>query len=506
METNRIAKNTVFLYIRMLVIMVISLYTSRVYLQSLGEVDFGIFNIVGGIVVMFSFVSTTMQVATQRFLNFEMGKENEKAVEEVFSNSMIIYICMSAILILIGETIGLWFLNTQMNIPEERMIAANWVYQFSLFSFVIQMLRIPYNSMIIANENMTIFAYYSIFEALIKLASAFIVIFVSFDKLIVVSGLTFLSYGIVTLMFKAYCNGKYPTSIFGWNYNRNRSRALLSFSGWSMFTGVANIGAVQGVNILLNIYCGVVVNAATGLATQVSSAINQLVSNFQVAYNPQLVKLYATNNLDDFQKLIFKASKYSFFLLMYACIPLYFCIDYILELWLGSAPIYTADFIRTVLIYTMIDGLSTPLMLAVQATGKIKNYQMLMSLFIILNFPLSYLCLHFGLSPVYTWIVRVGINILMLIVRIAYIRNLFKFNVNVYFKRVILNSVIVLLVSSILPLYFNMTLTGLPNLILVISTSLFMITISIWFIGIDNDDKKAVVKFFESRINSTKLK
>lgn len=500
-DNRRIAKNSIMLYIRMLVIMLVSLFTSRVYLQTLGETDFGIFNIVGGLVVLFSFISNTMQLATQRYLNYSMGKNNEQAVCDVFNISMLLYAFVSCLILILAETIGLWFLNCQMNIPTNRLMVANWVYQFALLGFIFQMLRIPYNAAIISKEKMSVYAYFSIIEALLKLGAAMIIVYVGIDKLFLVSLLTMLIYIIMTFIYKIYCNIKYDFTRFRFTWKKDVVKDLASFSGWNLFGSIANLSGNHGVNLILNIFWGVTVNAALGIAAQLTAAVNQLVSNFQTAYNPQLVKLYASGDINAFNKLIFNSSKLSFFLMLYAFIPVYLCADYILKLWLGNFPTYTVEFTKLILCFSLVDAISAPLWLSVQAVGNIRNYQILMSVLIISNLPITFLLMKMGYSPLYAWGVRVAVNVITYLVRIFYLRNLFVFPSLVYIKKVVLPSLLILLLSFILPSMLNGLFEGFVNLSIVTISSFLSTTILIGIFGLEKNEKKNVKMMIMARID-----
>lgn len=489
-DNKRIAKNSLMLYIRMIIIMLVTLFTSRVYLQSLGETDFGIFNIVGGIVVMFSFVSNTMQLATQRYLNYSMGNGKERDVREVFNVSMILYIAVSVAVLFFAETLGLWFLNTQMNIPPGKIVVANWVYQFSIVGFVFQTLRIPYNAVIIANERMSVYAYFSIVEALLKLGSALAVLFFVTNKLLLVSCLTMAAYLVMTVIYKLYCNKKFNITHFKFLWNRTVAKDLVSFSGWSLFGALANLSGTQGVNIILNIFWGVTVNAALGIANQLAAAVNQLVGNFQTAFNPQLVKLYASGDFLAFNKLIFNSSKMSFFLILYPFVPIYLCADFILEIWLGAVPEYTVGFVRLIMCFSMVDAISAPLWMSVQAVGKIRNYQILMSALIFLNLPVIYILMRFGYSPLYAWLVRVVLNVVTYVVRIYYIKRLFTFPAMQYFRKVFVPSLIMLFLAFVLPWYIENSLgKGWVGLMSVTAISLMFTTLLIVTIGLNKVER-----------------
>lgn len=497
-NNKRIAKNTLFLYFRMLLIMAVTLYTSRIYLHVLGETDFGIYNIVGGVIVLLSFVSNTLATSTQRFLNYEMGKGEAKEVGKVFSSSMVIYLLFSLSFLFVGETVGLWFLNTQMNIPAERMFAANWVYQFSLLGFVANMLRVPYYATIIATERMSFYAYFSIFEAILKLSVAFILLkWGNVDKLINLSILTFVVFVIVTLFYKWYCNRYFIFSRFHIIWDKSIMRRLLSFSGWSLLGSSANMGATQGGNIIINIFCGVTVNAAVGVATQLIHGINQLVSNFQMAYSPQLVKLYASGQQKDFMNLIFSSSKFSYLLLLMIAIPSMICMDFILKVWLGTPPEYTADFCNLIMMYLLLDAVAAPLYLSVQAVGKIKNYQILVSSIIVMNLPLTYLALRSGISPLSVWVIRVVINTVVYFVRIYYLKGLIKLPVVSYLKTVMFPLLIVTLLAFPIPYLLNGYYDAWINLLVVAMTSSVLILLLVYVFGLNKEEKyfvKAIIK------------
>ena len=404
-NNKRIAKNTLLLYMRMFVMMFTALFTSRIVLQVLGETDYGIYNIIGGVVVLFSFLNSALLQATQRFLNFNLGKKDEETTHKVFCMSLNSYFILSVIFLILGETIGLWFVDTQLNIPENRMHAAHWVYQFSLLTFVINLIRVPYNATIIAYERMDFYAYLSLGEVVLKLIVVYLLYITTFDKLVFYSFLYTLVPLFITLLYKLYCNRHFPISHYKRFWDKNMFNQLFSFSGWSLLGNLANLAASQGLNILINIFYGVTVNTALGIANQISSNVFHFISNFQVAFNPQIVKSYAANETERLNSLIFSSSKLSFFLLFIIAFPLILNMDFVLNLWLVDVPQYTAIFSRLILCFFLIEALSAPLWMFVQATGRIRNYQILMGILIFLNFPLAYLVLKYGFPVYYVWIV-----------------------------------------------------------------------------------------------------
>lgn len=499
-NNKRIAKNTILLYFRMLLTMSVTLYTSMVVLKTLGVDDFGIYNIVGGVVVLFSFLNNAMSTATQRFLNFEMGKGAEGNVNRMFSMSMTAHISIALIVVILSETIGLWFLNTQLNIPADRMNAANWVYQFTILTFCIQIIRVPYNASIIAYEKMSFYAYVSIIEVVLKLLIVFLLLFFGWDKLKLYAVLTFGVAFVVLILYKIYCNKVFTTCRYNFFRDKLLYKNLMSFSGWSMFGSLANVGAQQGLNILLNIFFGVAINAAMGIANQVSSAVYGFVSNFQTAFNPQIVKSYAMNDRVYFMNLIFQSSKFSYYLLLLLSIPLLISTDFILQAWLTNVPEYTASFCRLIILFLLVDAISAPLWMSVQATGEIRNYQILMGGLILLNFPLAYLVLKLGFPPQSVLIVRVLINLLTYAVRIFYLRTKINLPSGKYIREVILVVSLVTLLALPLPLIVHHYIADWNGLIATTSVALFSTVLCIYAVGLKKNEREILNRLIMNKI------
>lgn len=456
-ESNkRIAKNTFFLYIRTFIIMFVTLYTSRVVLQTLWETDFGIYNIVGSVVVLFSFLNSAMSSATLRFLNYELGRKNINGVKRIFSMSLTAYITIALLIVVLAETIGAYFVYTKLNIPKDRFIAALWVYHFSILSCCVSILRIPYNAIIIAYERMSFYAYISIVEAVLKLLLVYLLLIVQHDKLILYSILMFVVVLIMNLAYKYFCNKKFSVSHYSFFWDAKLYKELVCFSGWSMLGSLANVGSNQGVNIVINVFCGVAVNAAMGIAHQVHAAVNTFIANFQTAFVPQIIKSYAEENRNYFLSLIFRTSRFSYFLIFLIGFPLILCCRPILEFWLTVIPKYAVEFTQLIVIFCMIDAVSGPLWNSVQATGKIRNYQILISILISLNIPVSFALLYFDFSPVYVIIAKVGLNILTLLVRVLYLGGHVGLPVKKYFKEVILRIIYVTACAIPIPICFQL--------------------------------------------------
>lgn len=458
-NNNRIAKNTLLLYVRMLLVMAVKLYTSRVVLNILGVEDYGIYNVVGGIVVMFSFLNSVMILSVQRFFSFEIGRGDAMKVAQIYETSLIIHLYVCLIFFVLAETFGLWFLNTCLNIPIHRMAAANWVYQFSVFCGIVNIMRIPYNALIISYEKMSFYAYMSIIEVLLSLGIVYVLLIAWGDRLIVYSALTFVILLIITLIYRWYCIRSFHILRLKSSFSKPVFKELISFSGWSLLLGVSNLSSSQGINMLFNIFHGVVINAAIGVVSQVSGAVNQFVSNFQTALNPQLIKNYATGEKDKLFRLLYEGSKLSFLLMLIIAYPIITNTEYILTLWLKIVPDYTVPFVQWALIYCLVDTLINPLAVLVQATGEIRKYQIACSLYVLSNLPLAFGLIYFSLNPVYVFIVRVIINIASLIWRLYYVRNRIGIVLHEYWKNVlqsVLISIALAIIISIFPVaYFS---------------------------------------------------
>ena len=500
-NNKRIAKNTLLLYIRMFLMMGITLYTSRVVLQMLGVDDFGIYNVVGGIIVLFSFINNAMVASTQRFLNFELGRGNVEEAQKVFAASLNIYLVIVVIFMLLAETLGLWFLNRYINIPPERTVAANWVYQASLVATALNFVRMPYNAAIIAYERMSFYAYTSIIEAALKLGIVFL-LYSFADKLIAYAWFVSVVALLILLMYVFFCRRVFfICRHHTFAYDKRRYTALVSFSGWSLFGSVANMGASQGVNILLNIFFGVFVNAAMGIANQVSGAIGLFVGNFQTAFNPQIVKSYASGEMERFINLILKASKYSYYLLFLIALPCFICCNEILQLWLGEVPLHAVSFCRLLIIFSLIDAIQGPLWMSAQATGKIKHYQLLMSCLILLNLPVTYVVLKLFPIAELGLIIRVSINIITAVVRVVYLKLLFPFPVIRYVKETVGTCIVVSVMSVLFPWLIYQNTDGLSQLCLTISASLVCTLVFIYIIGLSCSERQIVLNIIRRIFN-----
>lgn len=489
-NNKRIAKNTMILYFRMILIMLVSLYTSRIVLNTLGVEDFGIFNVVGGFVTMFGFLNSAMASATQRFLSFEIGKNDKVRLKNVFSMSVNIHFLIAFAILLLAESIGLWFVNTQLTIPPDRMEAAHWVYQFSIFSLMVNMVSVPYNAMIIAHERMGVFAWVSIVEVIFKLIIVFMLTCFGFDKLKLYSILMFGVSLVIRFIYGIYCNRNFNESTFRFYWNVQLFKTLINYAGWNLWGNAASVIMDQGVNILLNIFFGPVVNAARGIAYQVKAAVNQFVTNFQMALNPQIIKSYAVNDLKYMHQLIFQGAKYSYFLLLALTLPIILEAEFVLRLWLKIVPEYTVIFTRLVLINVLVDCISGPLMTAAQASGKIKLYQGVVGGLLILNLPISYVLLKMGLPPQSTLYVSIALSIVALFSRLIIISPLVKLNISDYIRGVVLQIIPVSMVAAVFPILITENWNESFNRLIVTALiSFIMVGFSIYTIGLSKSEK-----------------
>ncbi len=487
-NSKRIAKNTALLYVRMLLTMLVSLYTSRVILNALGVDDFGLYNIIGGIVVLFSFINASIVASTQRFINYELGSNNHSGAKSVFSASLTIHMAVAVVVLIISETIGLWVLNKYLNIPYGRELAANWVYQFTILTTCISIIRAPYNASIIAYERMSFYAYISIAEALLKLLIVF-VLFRFSERLIAYSILTTGVAVVISYLYYVYCKRKFEICHYSWFYDRALYSKMISFSGWSLFGSTANVAASQGLNIMLNIFFGVAMNAAMGIANQVNAAIYQFVSNFQTAFKPQIVKSYAVDDKEYFIRLIINASKYSFCLLYLLSLPVFICCNDIMRLWLGSVPEHSVALCQLMILFSLIDALQGPLWVSVQATGEIKNYQMMVGFLVFLNVPLGYIVLKFTHTAELAVLLKVVINVVTAIARIGYLKRLFDFPVRIYLKNVIAKILAIVGVSLPIPVLAYVYLTGIWGIVSVFLVSLACTAMAIYWIGMNLQER-----------------
>ena len=501
-NNKRIAKNTLFLYFRTFIIMLVSLYTSRIVLQQLGVEDFGIYNIIGGVVVLFSVVNGAMVLSTQRFLNYELGRGNIDHARNIFSASVNIHLLIIFIFLLLAETIGLWFVNHCTNIPDGKQQAANWVYHLSVVATAVSIFRAPYNAAIIAYERMVAYAYISIVDVMCKLGIVYLLVF-SQNKLVDYAGMIALVTLLVTLFYIFYCLRNFGVCHYVRILNKGIYGSLLGFSWWSLFGSVANMGAGQGLNVVLNLYFGVSVNAAMGIANQVNTAVYQFVSNFQTAFNPLIIKSYAAGEMDYFKTLLLNTSRYSYLLLFFLSLPILFCAPEILQLWLGQVPKHAVSFFRLIMTFMLIDAIQGPLWVSAQATGKIRDYQLLMSFLILLNLPLSMSILYYYRIPELALCVKVGVNLITATARVFYLRRLYHFPSKVYLQEVVLVCIVVSCIASVVPAILSFMVHSFAVRLIVVGLAALLSSAStIYWIGIKAHERSIIRQIVRKLINS----
>lgn len=502
-NNKRIAVNTIMLYIRMFIIMGVSLYTSRIVLLSLGVEDYGIYNVVAGFVSMFTFINSAMTSATQRYITFAIGRGELDRINKVFSTCMNIHALISIILLIVAETFGLWFLNTKMTIPIERIEAANVVFQIALLSTVVMILSVPYNAMIVAYEKMSAFAYISIFDVSFKLLVAYILFISPFDRLIVYATLLFLVQLIIRQIYRIYCQRKFPESRYKWVWDKSLFREMVSFSAWSLFGNLASVFSGQGVNVVLNMFFGPVVNAARGVAFQVQSAVHGFSGNFQMAMNPQITKNYANGDLNRMHNLIFASSKFSYYLLFLISLPVILEADTLLGVWLKEVPPHTVNFLRIVLFTIAFNSLAGPFTISAQANGNIKTYQITVGGILLLTLPLAYIGLRLFDIPEIVYVIDLIIVIIAQIARLFFMRIMVRLSIQRYLLQVILPITIVTFVASIIPIasYMYMPKNTFISFFSVCVISLLSVSLTIYYIGISKEERMKVNSFIRKKLH-----
>lgn len=454
---KRIAKNTMFLYFRMIIIMAVSFYTIGVVLDVLGVTDFGLYNLVASFVAIMVFLNGTLTSGTQRFLTFEIGKNDLKKLKQTFSTALLIHIALAFLILLLGETIGLWFLYEKMNIPADRFDAAFWAYQFAVFSTMVTVMQVPYNALIIAHERMHIFAYISIVEAVLKLLIVYLLLLSSYDKLVTYAILMFLVSVFIAFIYRTYVLKNYEESHLEFSFDRDIVKSMMHFSGWNIFGTLGSLLSAQGINIILNIFFGPVAVAARAISMQVSGGLSQFVNGFQQAVTPQITKLYASNQLEEMNKLLYQNSKYAFLLLWFLALPVLMQTEYILNLWLVEVPQNATVFCQIIIVHGLISSLNRPYVMAIHATGNMKQTNVTAGVILILVLPISYILLDNGFSIITPLIIYMIATVLCFIIELYYLKKWINVSVISLFKNTLF-PVAMIAILSIIPLYSMMDL------------------------------------------------
>ena len=494
-NNKRIAKNTLLLYFRMLFLMLISLYTSRVILNALGVEDYGIYNVVGGFVSMFALISSALTSACSRFINFELGKGISERLNVVFSTAVTIQWVLAILVAALSEAIGVWYVNNVMVLPPERLTAANWCFQFSVFNFCMNLITVPYNASIIAHEKMKAFAYVSIFQGLAQLGISFMVYYEPFDRLVFYALMLMILQFLIRYMYQVYCRKHFNECHYRFVIDKPLLKHMFSYSLWHLVGNGSAILKGHGVNLLLNFFYGPVVNAARAIASQVDHAVNQFASNFMMAINPQITQSYSRGELKSMFQLVNRGSRFSFYFLFILAFPVIINVDYILHIWLKEVPAHTSAFVQLTLISMMIGSVSSSLMKAQDATGDVRNYQLVVGSILLLNLPLSYLFLYFGLVPEIVVVVAIVVEILAFIARMYMLPLTVKgFKPSLFLRDVILKCCIVALLAAPVPTLVYIYLPeNFYTFILNVCLCLLCSMVIIYYVGCNANERAIIV-------------
>lgn len=500
-NNKRLAKNTLFLYFRMIITLVVGLYTSRVVLNVLGVSDYGIYNVIGGIVAIFATLNSAMSSTSSRYITFYLGKGNAKKLNNIFCTVTYIHVAIAVIVIILCETFGVWFFYNHMNIPPDRVRVAFWLLQFSFAASFLSMINIPYTGLIIAHENMNIYAYISIFDAIMKLAIAFLIQISPIDKLFFYGILIFIVQFLDFLFYRFYCVKNYIESHLKLFFDKFLFKELLSYCSWSIIGNLAVIINTQGVNLLLNVFFGPAVNAARGIAVQVQSIINQFVSNFQIALNPQIVKTYANHENNRMYQLMFASAKYGYLLLFLISLPIMIEAKSILTIWLKIVPDYTIVFLRIIILSCLVNALANSSTVAAGATGKIKLYNILVGGTVLLPVPISYIILKRSPQPELIFCTVLLFEVIALFIRLLFMRKMISLSIISFIKNVIFPITGVTLTSIWFPILYHYYSNGnLINTLICCLISFLVVCISIYTIGLSKQERNVVINIIKSRI------
>ena len=499
-NTKRIAKNTIFLYIRMLLIMAVTLYTSRVVLDKLGISDYGTYNVVGGIVSMLGFLNNAMSNAVQRYLSFEIGKKNEIRVNHIFNVSMIAHINIALFFLIVMEIAGVWYLNNFLNVHPSRLDAAHWVLQCSIVTTVFSIMQVPYTAIIISKEKMGIYAYISIIEVTLKLLAVYFLSIADIDRLKLYAVLMMVVQIFILMINRIYCIKKYKEANFKIVNDIPLLKEILGFASWNVLGEIAWVFTGQGVNMILNVFFGPVVNAARGIAEQVNGAVSKFVSNFQVALNPQIIKTYAAEDWEETMRLVYRGTRFSYYLVFALSLPLIIEMETILNIWLRKVPEYSVIFCQLILVNSMIMSISNLLSQIARAYGKIRNYQIVVSVILAFNFPLSYLFLKLGASPVATVVVNMAIQFVLIFVRLFLTKKMITYRFMEFLRQIFIPIAKVSIMAIFLPVILKFYL---PNnrisFLMILSVSCVSVLLSAYVLGM-NKHEQALIRGFASNV------
>lgn len=500
-NNKQIAKNTLFMYLRMGVTMLVGLYVSRVVLQQLGVEDYGLYNVIGGIIAMFSFINGSMVNVSTRFITVYLAKNDIKMLNNIFSMSFLIHFSIGVVILLLGETIGLWYLNNKLVIPEGREFAAHWLYQLSIISCIISILYVPYNGLIVAHERMKAFAYISVMDSMLKLLIAIMIAYSPFDKLIfygtLLAGVSFLD----IIIYFVYCRKNFKESILVFYWNKAIFKRMLEFAGWALIGNFSYLFYSQGINLMLNAFCGPAVNAARGVAVQVEGVIRQFAGNVQVAINPQIIKSYTSNELERMYALIFTSSRLCFYLLYIISLPIMIEADFILNLWLGTVPNHTVNFVRLILCISILDALINPMFTANLACGKLRIYHISLSILMYAFMFVTYFSIRQTLLPESVFVTLLIATILGVVLRIFILEKQIGLSKLTYIHKVLLPIISVAVISCVLPITSHLIIdNNIARFFISSLLSIISVLVTTYYIGMDKTEKQLVISFVKNKI------
>lgn len=497
-NSKRIAKNTFLLYVRMILVTLINLYTVRVVLDVLGVEDYGIYNVVAGVVSSLSFLTSVMSSATQRFYSFSIGESRTDKLREVFNVSMICYMCLALLIVLIGETLGLWFVKTQLTIPSDRMYAAIMAYQFSIVSFVFTALQVPFSSLTIAKEDMNIWSIISIVETLLKMLFAFLLPYIAIDHLISYGASLSIIWLLALFAYVFICRRKYSDiCVLNFKlYNYKLLKEMASFSGWTMYGTLAVVGLNQGITILINLFFGPIINAARAVGMQINSAIGQFCQSFTTAIKPPIVKCYASNIIEKIVVLFYFSNKVLYYSTLIFCLPLFMEMEFILNLWLKEVSDYMIIFSKYSVIFAIIASLHTPVTIIIEATGNIRRYRVLVESFTLLSMPLTWIVYKMGFQPESTYIVVILIFSIAQIIRVRILsQNIPGITTLQYFSKFVIGAIPITIIAYVaLNLIQGILPYGFIRLAIMLFTSVFVILLLTYLLGLDKHEKKLFIR------------
>lgn len=504
-SNKKIAKNTLLLYIRMLFMMAIGLFTSRVILNALGISDMGLMSVAGSVITMFTFLNVTLTSGTQRFISYAIGENNAQRLRAVFKSAMTLHLLLAIIIFFLGETLGLWYVYNKLNVEPGRFQAAMWCYQLSIISTVVGMVQLPFNSALIAHEKMNIYAYMTIFDAVFKLLAAYLIQIVCFDRLIFYSILIFAAELLSTFLYNLYCRKHFKECSFSFGYDKGIFRNMLSFSGWNTLGCLAAMGQGTGVNLIINSFCGTVVNGARGIAFQANGWVTRFVENFMVALNPQIIKSYASGDIQRMSSLVINGARFGCYLFLLLGIPLFVEIEFVLKLWLGQCPEHTVAFMRIVMIETLFKTMGTPTVTAIHATGQMKLLNITVGSILLLIVPVSYVCFRLGLSPEQVLLINIIPWIVVPFIRVFLVKKYSqgKFPVGQYLYQVVLKTTAMALLMFVpiwLFSYYMQSYTDWIRFCAIFTSSLVFSAMVIYYIGLEQKYRILLVEKLKSKI------